>query len=66
MDESPRISSEAYDTPFGSIPMTISTHLVAVREVGNNFHARIRYRLTPEGSGPAEYAVTVRAEPVSG
>ena len=52
-----------YDTPFGSIPMTISTHLVAVREVGNNFHARIRYRLTPAGGDPVECAVTVRAEP---
>ena len=43
--------------------MTISTHLVAVREVGDNFHARIRYRLTPAGGDPVECAVTVRAEP---
>lgn len=55
-----------YGTPYGDIPMTIFTRLVAAREVGDNFHARIRYTLTPEGSGPAEYAVTVRAEPVSG
>ena len=52
-----------YDTPFGSIPMTISTRLVAMREVGDNFHARIRYRLTPAGGDPVECAVTVRAEP---
>ena len=53
-----------YGTPYGDIPMTIRTQLVAVREVGDNFHARIRYTLTPEGAEPAEYAVTVRAEPV--
>ena len=51
-----------YDTPFGSIPMTIYTHLVASRVVGNNFHARIRYRLTLEGAEPAECAVTVQAK----
>lgn len=55
-----------YGTPYGDIPMTIFTRLVAAREVGDNFHARIRYTLTPEGAEPAEYAVTVRAEPVSG
>ena len=54
-----------YGTPYGDIPMTIRTRLVAVREIGDNFHARIRYTLTPAGSEPAECAVTVRAEPVS-
>lgn len=53
-----------YGTPYGDIPMTIRTRLVASREVGDNFHARIRYTLAPEGSEPAECAVTVRAEPV--
>lgn len=53
-----------YGTPYGDIPMTIRTRLVAVREVGDHFHARIRYTLTPAGSEPAECAVTVRAEPV--
>lgn len=53
-----------YGTPFGSIPMTIFTHLVALRQVGDNFHARIRYRLTPEGGDSIECAVTVKAEPV--
>ena len=52
-----------YDTPFGSIPMPISTRPVAMREVGDNFPARLRYRLTPAGGDPVECAVTVRAEP---
>ena len=52
-----------YDTPFGSIPMEILTRLVAERQIGENFHARIRYRLILEGSDPVECVVTVRAEP---
>ena len=52
-----------YDTPYGSIPLTICTQLVAVRRVGDHFHARIRYRLIPEGADPVECAVTVKAEP---
>ena len=52
-----------YDTPYGSIPMTICTQLVAVRRIGSNFHARIRYRLLPEGADPVECAVTIKAEP---
>ena len=53
----------SYGTPYGSIPMTIRTQLVAVRPVGDNFHARIRYQLTPEGADPMECAVTIKAEP---
>ena len=53
-----------YDTPFGSIHMTISTQFVTVREVGESFHARIRYEMTLAGGDPVECAVTVRAEPV--
>ncbi|MBR3164746.1 MAG: DUF1934 domain-containing protein [Lachnospiraceae bacterium] len=52
-----------YGTPYGSIPMTICTRLVAVRRVGDNFHARVRYQLTPEGADPMECAVTIKAEP---
>ena len=52
-----------YGTPFGAIPMSVCTHLVAVRQIGGNFHARIRYTLTPEGGDPIECAVTIRAEP---
>ena len=52
-----------YGTPFGEIPMAIFTRLVAMRQVGNNFHARLRYRLTPAGADPIECAVTVKAEP---
>ena len=53
-----------YDTPYGSISLAISTQLVAVREVGDNFHARIRYKLTPDGGDPVECSVTIKAEPV--
>lgn len=53
-----------YGTPFGAIPMAILTRHFAVKEIGGNFHARIRYRLVPEGGDPMECAVTVRAEPV--
>ena len=53
-----------YDTPFGSIKMAISTKLVAVREIGDSVHARIRYELTPDGGDTVECTVTVRAEPV--
>lgn len=53
-----------YGTPFGAIPMAILTRRFAVKEIGENFHARIRYRLVPEGGDPMECAVTVKAEPL--
>lgn len=53
-----------YGTPFGAIPMAILTRHFVVKEIGENFHARIRYRLVPEGGDPMECAVTVKAEPV--
>ncbi len=53
-----------YGTPFGAIPMAVLTRHFAVKEIGGNFHARIRYRLVPEGGDPMECAVTVKAEPV--
>jgi len=53
-----------YGTPFGSLSMTIYTERIAMRQVGENFHARIRYRMVIAGADPVECSVTIKAEPV--
>lgn len=53
-----------YETGFGTIRMKIHTRRLAVRVVGENFHARVSYTLSLEGGEPLECAVTVKAEPV--
>ena len=52
-----------YGTPFGSLSMTIYTERIAVRKVGENFHARIRYRMILAGTDSVECSVTIKAEP---
>ncbi len=52
-----------YETGFGTIPMKIFTRRMAMREIGNNFHARVSYQLRLDGGDPAECAVTIKAEP---
>lgn len=60
----PEEESEAeYETGFGSIPMKIFTKRLAVREIGNNFHARVTYDLKFQGGDPMECSVTIKAEP---
>ena len=54
-----------YGTPFGSLSMAIVTERIAMRQIGENFHARIRYRMAFEGADPVECAVTIKSEPVS-
>lgn len=52
-----------YETGFGTIPMKIFTRRIAMREIGNNFHARVSYQLWMDGGDPLECAVTIKAEP---
>ena len=54
-----------YETPYGSIPLTTFTRKIAVRRMGENLHARIRYRMGLMGADPVECAVTVKAEPLT-
>ena len=54
-----------YETPYGSIPLTTFTRKIAVRRMGENLHARIRYRMVLMGADPVECAVTVKAEPLT-
>ena len=51
-----------YETGFGTILMKIYTKRLAMRQVGDNFHARVSYTLYLQGGDPIECAVTVKAE----
>ena len=53
-----------YETGFGTILMKIYTKRLAMRQVGENFHARVSYTLHLQGGAPMECAVTVKAEPL--
>ena len=53
-----------YGTAFGEIPMKIIAKRIAMKEVGDNFHARVSYRLSFLGADPMECAVTIKAEPI--
>lgn len=53
-----------YETGFGTILMKIFTKRLAMRQVGENFHARVSYDLYLQGGDPVECAVTIKAEPV--
>ena len=53
-----------YETGFGTILMKIYTKRLAMRQVGDNFHARVSYTLYLQGGDPIECAVTVKAEPL--
>ena len=53
-----------YETGFGTFLMKIYTKRLAMRQVGENFHARVSYTLHLQGGDPMECAVTVRAEPL--
>ncbi len=53
-----------YETGFGTILMKIYTKRLAMRQVGDNFHARVSYTLHLQGGEPIECAVTVKAEPL--
>lgn len=53
-----------YGTAFGEIPMKIIAKRVAMKKVGDNFHARVSYRLSFQGADPMECAVTIKAEPI--
>ena len=44
--------------------MKIYTKRLAMRQVGENFHARVSYTLHLQGGAPMECAVTVKAEPL--
>lgn len=55
-----------YDMAFGTILLKINTRLLAMKEVGANFHGRISYSLSFQGAEPMECTVTVKAEPVEG
>ena len=52
-----------YETGFGSIPMKIFTRRLAMKEIGDNIHARVTYNLRLGGGDPVECAVTIKAEP---
>ena len=53
-----------YGTVFGEIPMKITAKRVAMKKIGDNFHARVSYRLSFQGADPMECAVTIKAEPI--
>ncbi len=53
-----------YGTAFGEIPMKIIAKRVAMKKIGDNFHARVSYRLSFQGADPMECAVTIKAEPI--
>ena len=53
-----------YETGFGTILVKIYTKRLAMRQVGENFHARVSYTLHLQGGAPMECAVTVKAEPL--
>ena len=53
-----------YETGFGTIAMKIFTKKLALRRVGENFHARVSYTLHLQGGDPMECTVTIKAEPV--
>ena len=53
-----------YETGFGTILMKIYTRRLAMRKVGENFHARVSYTLHLQGGEPMECAVTIKAEPL--
>ena len=53
-----------YETGFGTNLMKIYTKRLAMRQVGDNFHARVSYTLHLQGGEPIECAVTVKAEPL--
>ena len=53
-----------YETAFGTILMKTYTRRLAMRKVGENFHARVSYTLHLQGGAPMECAVTVKAEPL--
>ncbi len=53
-----------YGTAYGEIPMKIDTKRIAMKQIGQNFHARVSYTLSFVGGDPMDCAVTIKAEPI--
>lgn len=53
-----------YETDLGTFSIKLFTKRLAMRRVGENFHARVSYTLCFQGAEPVECAVTIKAEPV--